>query len=304
MVAGVWLVRASLRPLEEIELAATQIATGDLSRRAPAGDPRTEVGRLGAAFNVMISRIEDAFAARAASEAVARAAESRMRRFVADASHELRTPLTVIRGYAELHGQGAVPDPAAASRLVRRIADESQRMSLLVDDLLLLARLDEHRPLAAGPVDLLALAIDAVEDARRRAPAHTVGLELAGPGPFLVRGDEPRLRQVLANLTTNAVTHTPPGCAVTVRLSGDPQTAVIEVVDTGPGLAAGPAVRVFERFYRSRPDEHRSRPRDRGGRRHRPPRAHRGDRHAGRGRHVPGRAAGTRGGFVVCGGPS
>ncbi|UAC01103.1 HAMP domain-containing histidine kinase [Dactylosporangium vinaceum] len=124
-------------------------------------------------------------------------------------------------------------------------------MSLLVDDLLLLARLDERRPLAAGPVDLLALAIDAVEDARRRAPAHTVGLELAGPGPFVVRGDEPCLRQVLANLTTNAVTHTPPGCAVTVRLSGDPQTAVIEVVDTGPGLAAGPAARVFERFYRA-----------------------------------------------------
>jgi two-component system OmpR family sensor kinase len=250
-VVGVWLVRASLRPLEEIELAATQIATGDLSRRAPAGDPRTEVGRLGEAFNVMISRIEDAFAGQAASEAAARSAESRMRQFVADASHELRTPLTVIRGYAELHGQGAVQDPAALSRLVHRIADESQRMSLLVDDLLLLARLDQRRPLSTGPVDLLALAVDAVQDTRLQAPARTVTLNLTGPGPFVVTGDEARLRQVLTNLLTNAVTHTPPDSTVALRLTCNTNAAVIEVTDTGQGLTAGQAARVFERFYRA-----------------------------------------------------
>jgi two-component system OmpR family sensor kinase len=250
-LVGVWLVRASLRPLKEIELAATQIAAGDLSRRAPAGDPRTEVGRLGEAFNVMISRIEDAFAGQAASEAAARSAESRMRQFIADASHELRTPLTVIRGFAELHGQGAVQDPAALSRLVHRIADESQRMSLLVDDLLLLARLDQSRPLSTDPVDLLALAVDAVEDTRIQAPARTVTLDLAAPGPFVVAGDEPRLRQVLANLLINAVTHTPPDATVTVRLTGDADTAVLEVIDTGQGLTARQAARVFERFYRA-----------------------------------------------------
>jgi two-component system OmpR family sensor kinase len=261
---GAATVRASLRPLVEIEQTARAIAAGDLTRRVPDRDPRTEVGRLGRALNTMLAQIETAFGARAASEAAARRSEDRMRRFVADASHELRTPLTTIRGFAELYRQGAARDPAELDRLMRRIEDQAARMGLLVEDLLLLARLDQQRPLDRAPVDLLALAADAVHDAHAVAPDRRVELVLGtgdgdgGQGSALVvLGDDQRLRQVLANLVDNALTHTPAGAPVELRvgaaeLDGRPGAAV-EVVDHGPGLTPDQAERVFERFYRADP---------------------------------------------------
>ena len=210
------------------------------------------MGRLAAALNEMLAQIETAFAQRQASEAEARAAADRMRRFVADASHELRTPLTSIRGFAELHRMGAVPDRAAEDRVMSRIESEAKRMGLLVEDLLLLARLDQQRPLDRKPVDLSLLAADAVHDARTVAPGHHIRLELpeAGPAP-VVLGDEARLRQVLANLVGNAYSHTPPGTSVTVRVTATCGCAVLEVADDGPGMGAEDAARVFERFYRT-----------------------------------------------------
>src|SRR5215216_224859 len=259
---GAAIVRASLRPLVEIEQTARAIAAGDLTRRVPDRDPRTEVGRLGRALNTMLAQIESAFGARAASEASARRSEDRMRRFVADASHELRTPLTTIRGFAELYRQGAARDPAELDRLMRRIEDQAARMGLLVEDLLLLARLDTQRPLDRQPVDLLALAADAVNDARAVAPDRRIELVLGGDDgdpstPLVVLGDEARLRQVLANLVGNALRHTPAGSPVEVRvgeaaLDGRPGAA-LEVVDHGPGLTPEQTERVFERFYRADP---------------------------------------------------
>ena len=260
---GAVIVRASLRPLVEIEQTARAIAAGDLTRRVPDRDPRTEVGRLGRALNTMLAQIEAAFGARAASEEAARRSEDRMRRFVADASHELRTPLTTIRGFAELYRQGGSRDPAELDRLMRRIEDQAARMGLLVEDLLLLARLDQQRPLDRHPVDLLALAADAVHDARAVAPDRRIELVLGAENgdpagtALVVLGDDQRLRQVLANLVNNALTHTPAGSPVEVRvgastLDGRPGAAV-EVVDHGPGLAPGEAERVFERFYRADP---------------------------------------------------
>jgi two-component system OmpR family sensor kinase len=259
---GAAIVRASLRPLVEIEHTARAIAAGDLTRRVPDRDPRTEVGRLGRALNSMLAQIESAFGARAASEASARRSEDRMRRFVADASHELRTPLTTIRGFAELYRQGASRDPAELDRLMRRIEDQAARMGLLVEDLLLLARLDQQRPLDRSPVDLLALAADAVNDARAVAPDRRIELVLGGgdgdPGrALIVLGDGQRLRQVLANLVNNALTHTPAGSPVEVRVGGweldGAPGAAVEIVDHGPGLAPEQAERVFERFYRADP---------------------------------------------------
>jgi two-component system, OmpR family, sensor kinase len=258
---GAAIVRASLRPLVEIEQTARAIAAGDLTRRVPDRDPGTEVGRLGRALNTMLAQIEQAFGARAASEASARRSEDRMRRFVADASHELRTPLTTIRGFAELYRQGGVRDPAELDRLMRRIEDQAARMGLLVEDLLLLARLDQRRRLDRRPVDLLALAAEAVNDARAVAPDRRIELVVGGDDgdreTLVVLGDEQRLRQVLANLVNNALTHTPAGSPVEVRvgaesLDGRPEAAV-EVVDHGPGLTPEQAERVFERFYRADP---------------------------------------------------
>jgi two-component system, OmpR family, sensor kinase len=275
---GAALVRASLRPLVQIEQTAGAIAAGDLTRRVPdpepgEGEPRTELGRLSRALNAMLSQIETAFTARAASETAARSAESaardaavaaqvseararrseeRMRQFVADASHELRTPLTTIRGFAELHRQGAAGSPEEAAKLVRRIEDEAARMGLLVEDLLLLARLDQERPLDQMPVELPVIALDAVQAAQAIAPERTIDLEIAeGAGPLVVLGDDARLRQVVGNLMVNAITHTPPDASVTLRLRADPgNLAVIEVSDTGQGLKPDQVERVFERFYR------------------------------------------------------
>ena len=293
-VVGVAIVRASLRPLDDIEQTARAIAAGDLSRRVPDLDPRTEVGRLGRSLNRMLAQIESSFQARTRSEAAARRSEERMRQFVADASHELRTPLTAMRGYAEYYRQrGGVQDdpapPAEASngtaaaaepaslpgapgadaalngtgqlsgadldRIMQRVEQESARMGVLVEDMLLLARLDQQRPLERRPVDLLTLAADAVQDARIIAPDRSIELSVGSATAFLVLGDEVRLRQVIGNLMSNALTHTPDGTPVTVRILAGPRepvpSIVLEVTDHGPGLSADQAERVFERFYRA-----------------------------------------------------
>ena len=249
---GYAVVRSSLKPLVEVETTAQAIAAGDLSRRVPERDPRTEVGRLSRSLNVMLAQIESAFSDRAHSEAAARASEERMRRFVADASHELRTPLTSIRGFAELYRQGAVSAADDVDRSMKRIEDEAARMGLLVDDLLLLARLDQQRPLERRPVELVALAADAVHDAAASWPGREVRLQVRpGEEVPVVLGDEARLRQVIGNLVSNAVTHTPAGTVATVTVGVDGADVVLEVSDNGPGLAPEAAARVFERFYRA-----------------------------------------------------
>ncbi len=250
-VAGFLMVRSSLRPLLEVERTAEAIAAGDLSRRVPEQDPRTEVGRLSRVFNTMLGRIETAFAAQQASEAAARASEEKMRRFVADASHELRTPLTSIRGFAELYRMGAVDSPAQLDRNMGRVETEAARMGTLVEDLLLLARLDQQRPLDQSPVDLAMLASDAVHDLRAVARDRVITLTVPpSQESAVVLGDDARLRQVFANLLSNAIVHTPDGTPVSVGVSIEGEEVVVEVTDVGPGMTAQEATRVFERFYR------------------------------------------------------
>ncbi len=330
LIVGVAVVRASLRPLTDIEKTAGAIAAGDLTRRVPDLDPRTEVGRLAQSLNAMLSQIEAAFDARAESEFAARRSEERMRQFVADASHELRTPLTAIRGFAEYYRQrggagslppggdtGSAPGAGAAAaagagaavsprhgsnlvpqergsgplpradldRIMQRVEQESSRMGGLVEDMLLLARLDQQRPLELGTVDMLTLAADAVHDARMVAPDRSINLTVGSGAALLVLGDEARLRQVIGNLINNAISHTPEGSAVEVRvrLGGldewrsaapaarraaanragqgafavaspniQPFPAVVfEIADQGPGLTQAQAEHVFERFYRA-----------------------------------------------------
>jgi two-component system OmpR family sensor kinase len=254
-----WAVRRSLRPLRDVERTAEAIAAGDLSVRVPPADPRTEVGSLASSFNVMVDRFESAFSAQQRSEVEARASEGRMRRFVADASHELRTPLTSIRGFAELFRQGAARDPEQLAQVLRRIEDEASRMGLLVEDLLLLARLDQARPLRREPVDLLAVAADVVQAAATvHAGTHDVRLDAdTGAGLPVVVGDDARLHQVVTNLVGNAVAHTPAGTRVDVRVQRRGGEVLVEVADDGPGMAPEVAARVFERFYRA--DASRSR---------------------------------------------
>lgn len=246
-LAAGWAVRRSLRPLVAIEHTAAAIAAGDLSRRVPALPESTEVGRLGASLNGMLTQIEQAFAARTASEA-------RMRQFVADASHELRTPLATIRGYAELYRMGALDEPAKVDDTMRRIEGSAARMGGLVEDLLLLARLDEGRPVAHEPVDLTVLAADAVSDLHALDPDRPARLVPLGPGaaagPVVVTGDDGRLRQVVANLVGNVVRHTPAGTPVEIAVGTADGAGVLEVRDHGPGIDPVHAARVFERFYR------------------------------------------------------
>jgi two-component system OmpR family sensor kinase len=337
-VVGAAVVQTNLRPLNDIELTAGQIAKGHLDHRVPEGDPRTEIGSLGQSLNAMLSQIERAFHAEQESEQAAHESEERMRRFIADASHELRTPLTTIRGFAAHYrmrggaggrrpdvgvsaaasagaavGDGGaenqssrtdafVPEsangfspsgptgdgmsPADLDHLIGRVEAEATRMGLLVEDLLMLARLDQQRPLNMGPVDLLTVAADAVQDARIVSPDRSIDLIVAPGTAFLVEGDEQRLRQVLANLVNNALTHTPAGTPVRVKIGAGtlPPTAdrqangassangagsaggagstaaagagpvpavVLDVEDDGPGMPAEQAQRVFERFYRA-----------------------------------------------------
>jgi two-component system OmpR family sensor kinase len=248
-LAEFWSVHRSLRPLMEVEQTAAAIAAGQLARRVPERDPRTEVGRLSSALNGMLAQIQRALASSESSAEQARNSEERMRRFITDASHELRTPLTTIRGFAELYRQGAARD---MEMVMSRIESESRRMGLLVDDLLLLARLDAQRPIEQNRVDLLALASDAVHDAQAVAPKRNIVMEvLDGPGTPEVLGDEPRLRQVLGNLVTNALQHTPESADITVRVGTDAEDAILEVVDEGPGMSQQDALRIFERFYRT-----------------------------------------------------
>jgi len=251
-IIGSVFVGLSLRPLRRVAATATRVtelplASGEVSlpERVPDADPRTEVGQVGAAFNRMLGHVEAALTRRAASEA-------RLRRFAADASHELRTPLAAIRGYAELARRHPGPVPGDIAHALSRVESESARMSVLVDELLLLAQLDAGRPLACEPVDLTRLAIDAASDARAATPDHKWRLELPDE-PVMVRGDEHRLRQVLANLMSNAGSHTPPGTTVTVALTGpgpDAGSVVLSVTDDGPGIPPDLQPGLFERFVR------------------------------------------------------
>jgi two-component system, OmpR family, sensor kinase len=257
---GFVLIKRSLRPLVAVETTADAIAAGDLSRRVPDMPQGTEVGRLSLAFNTMLGRIEESFEHERASEQQARASEERMRRFIGDASHELRTPLTSIRGFAELHRMGAATNADEVQRMMRRIEDEANRMGVLVEDLLLLARLDQQRPLEQVPVDLLEIARYVVHDAQVIAPDRAIDLQVRTDGAPVVTGDESRLRQVMHNLVANALTHTPAGTPVSVIVSTSDadQLAVIEVADSGPGLTAAEAEHVFERFYRADPARSRN----------------------------------------------
>jgi two-component system OmpR family sensor kinase len=322
-IVGIGVVRANLRPLDDIEMTAGEIAKGHLEHRVPEGDPRTEIGSLGRSLNAMLSQIERAFHAQGKAEQSAHQSEERMRRFVADAAHELRTPLTTIRGFAAHYRQrggasslrweapeqnpsartdAADSNPSPVSpvadspqdgmtpedldHLMGRVEAEATRMGLLVEDLLTLARIDQQRPLARAPVDMLTIAADAVQDARIVSPGRPIDLVVAPGTAFLVDGDEPRLRQVLANLVNNAITHTPAGTPVRVKIgrgsleahpsdgNGSVRAAeqdawgaaangngsragrempaiVIDVEDDGPGMTAEQAQRVFERFYRA-----------------------------------------------------
>jgi two-component system OmpR family sensor kinase len=243
-----WVLRLGVRPIKRMTKTAGAIAAGDLSQRVPAEAEGTEARELGDALNGMLTTIEGAFAERAASEA-------RLRRFVADASHELRTPVTTIRGYAELYRHGGLSQPDDLHQAMRRTEQESIRMASLVDDLLLLARLDEGRPLAREPVDLGVLGVDAAADARAVAPDRTITAEVAED--VTVDGDEDRLRQVVGNLVGNALVHTPAGTPVSVRVHNGDDLAVVEVHDDGPGMPREVADRAFERF--SRADASRSR---------------------------------------------
>ncbi len=236
-----FVVRLGLRPLSRIEVTAGQIAAGELSRRVSPATTKTEVGRLGLALNAMLERLEQAFAARTASE-------ERLRQFLADASHELRTPLASIRGYAELFRLGAVREPDELANAMRRIEDESGRMGVLVEDLLALARLDEHPERDPQPVDVAALARDAVQDARARAPEREIGL--SADGEATVSGDPLQLRQVFANLLGNAIVHTPAGTPIEVAVAHASGAVTLSVTDHGKGIPAEERERLFERFWR------------------------------------------------------
>ena len=245
---GLWVIRVGLRPLTEIGATAATIAAGDLSHRVAREDDRTEVGRLGLALNTMLTQIETAFLAREASE-------RKLRRFVADASHELRTPLAAVRAYSELFSRGAAERPADLERSMAGITRESERMTLLVEDLLLLARLDEGRPLAENRVELGAVVAESVETARALDPERSIDVRL---DPAIVVGDRERLRQVVDNLFANVRAHADADAAVTVTLERRDGLAVLLVADTGPGMTPEQAEHVFERFYRADPSRART----------------------------------------------
>ncbi|KHL18639.1 UNVERIFIED_CONTAM: hypothetical protein LK11_05785 [Mumia flava] len=253
------VVRAALRPLSRVEHTAEAIAGGDLTARVPDDlDPRTEVGALSASLNTMLARIEDAVRTREEAARDARESEDRMRRFVADASHELRTPLTSIRGFAELYGRGGAADEATTDRFMARIEQEATRMGVLVEDLLLLARLDQQRPLRRELVDLREIACDAAEDIAVTNPDRPV----AGPErdgvPVPVIGDEDRLRQVVGNLVGNVLVHTPEGTVLRIEVEPRTDRAVLVVADDGPGMTTEQSGRAFERFYRADPSRNRA----------------------------------------------
>ena len=237
------VIKVSLRPLEDAEKTAEEIAAGNLSARMPEANPQTEVGRLVTSLNAMLARIEDAFSVRTESE-------NKLRRFVADASHELRTPITAIRGFSELHRQGAVTGEKETTELIGRIENESKRMGSLVEDLLLLARLDQAREMESKPVDINKVVEDAVISARAAGPEHPVTVNSSESEIFTL-GDEVRIYQVVANLLANARAHTPAGTPITVSVQSTDAGVEISVADKGPGLSAEDQKRIFERFYRA-----------------------------------------------------
>jgi two-component system OmpR family sensor kinase len=245
---ALWLVRVGLQPLEGMGETAGAIAGGDLTRRVEPADERTEVGRLGIALNTMLTHIESAFEQR-------RRSEERLRRFVADASHELRTPLTSIRGYAELFRRGADERPEDLAKSMTNIESEAARMGVLVDDMLLLARLDQGRPLERERLDLTAVVADAVESARAIEPDRTI--DLTSDGSREIVGDASRLRQVVDNLLDNTRVHAPADAPVHVRVTTDGNEAVLSVADEGPGIDPEIAARIFERFTRGDPSRSR-----------------------------------------------
>ena len=235
------VIKLSMKPLEKIEETAEKIAAGDLSARLDNFEPDTEVGRLSTSLNTMLSRIEESFAARAESE-------NKLRRFVADASHELRTPLTSIRGFAELHRQGAVPDGEKTRELIGRIEKESMRMGYLVEDLLMLARMDQSRELEMTDVDLSNLVTEAVSSAQAAGPDHPVTMDIAHD--VHTQGDADKIYQVVTNLLANARAHTPEGTKIHVATYSDDNGSYVTVADNGPGLSQEDQERIFERFYR------------------------------------------------------
>ena len=237
------VITVGLRPLAAVEETAVRIAEGDLTARLPDVKPNTEVGRLVNTLNTMLGRIEESFAARLESE-------SKLRRFVADASHELRTPITAIRGFAELHRQGAVAGEEKTKELIGRIENESKRMGSLVEDLLLLARLDQSRQMKSEPVNLSKLVLDAVESARAAGPSHPVTFNHFDEEIYAL-GDNDRIHQVVANLLANARTHTPAGTAIDVSVTQSDDGVRIRIADNGPGLSRRDQERIFERFYRA-----------------------------------------------------
>ena len=249
-MAARWIIALGLKPLEAVEDTAEAIAAGDLSARLPAAKPDTEVGRLTTSLNTMLARIEESFTARLESE-------NKLRRFVADASHELRTPLTAIRGFAELHRQGAVVGEEKTKELINRIEKESVRMSSLVEDLLLLARLDQSRELAKEPVDLNTLITEAVASARAAGPNHPIEIKLEASEIFVL-GDSQRIHQVIANLLANARAHTPNGTQISITAMQGVSETTIAVSDKGPGLSKADQNRIFERFYRADPSRVRN----------------------------------------------
>jgi len=243
------LIKLSLKPLNKIEEIAAAIADGDLSARLPQVNPNTEVGRLTGSLNTMLSRIEESFAVRTESE-------NKLRRFVADASHELRTPLTAIRGFAELHRQGAVTGEDKTKELISRIEKESIRMSSLVEDLLLLARLDQSRELTIDPVDINHLVNEAIASAKAAGPSHEITLKSSSDEVFVL-GDSMRIHQAVSNLLANARTHTPAGTKIEMEILQNESEVQISVSDNGPGLSPEDQTRIFERFFRADPSRAR-----------------------------------------------
>jgi two-component system OmpR family sensor kinase len=244
LLTGWWMIRLGLRPIARITATADAITTGDHDQRVALGDPRTEAGRLARAFNVMLDERD--------------AADARLRQFLADAAHELRTPLTSIRGYLDLQAQGGLRSPEGREEAVRRMRAESRRMAELVEDLLLLANLDQAVPLARDPVDLADVLRDAGADALAVQPGRPVSVDVPdGTDELTIVGDERHLREVVAELVHNALVHTPADAALLLRGVRAGTTIGVTIADTGPGLAPGDATRIFDRFYRGDPSRAR-----------------------------------------------
>ena len=247
-VAVWYTVRRGMRPVEQMIETASAIADGDLTRRVPPADPESELGQLGTALNHMLASLEGAFAAEAR-------ANEKLKQFVADASHELRTPLAAIAGYTELYRKGALTDPEEAAHAVRRVEAESRRMKRLVDDLLVLARLDLAQTIERGPVELRSIARDVVADSLAIDPAHSI--KVNAPEEVWIEGDGEKITQIVANLLANVRSHTPPGADAGIDVRPENGSAVIEVRDHGSGFPPETIGRVFDRFYRA--DTSRSR---------------------------------------------